>query len=550
MGNGSSTNQNSTTDLTTGNNSYMPPSTTSTTFQAPQNPFNSSANLINSSVSNPEALNNPNSILNANKLFLMYANFNEYQSIFDISSYFQNIYNITINAENNTIVNQHLQNAEASKKNPILNIPKVAFTGNANVDDVYVTLSKSDVDEAMHIFNVCKTLKDKLSKEFASDSQNGQIGDQITSSHSKMHHYMDVIILTLTYYYFTTIQSLIKNKIDSILSQNSEETKKIRRAAMIFSSMWDTPSQTIFNNLSEFIQILFDLIFKEERVINDPLGIDYLKSLGNGNVYNSEFYYSIRTVIIKVLDKSTGNYCQDILKNIKATEGPDVAAYFNKLITDIYIKCSYPFIQYQIISSMMKEYMNKGDFVNTRLGLIAKIYLVLYIISVLSLVIQNFATDGRYSGVNQNDLTSVVSSLNDIMNKLNKYIENMNKIDMNSPNATSDAEIAKILSNLHEMSNNVQNDSKDIMYIQQNIETARLAIRNIMYNLSIIEKKRKNKIIEFWISFSILIILLISCITLLFLKKESIVLYITGITVLLVLLYKLIMLIISIIKKN
>lgn len=536
------------TQLTTGNAYYSP--SPSVPFQVPQNSFSSSINLMNTSVNNPSALNNPNSILNANPLFVLYADFSKYSSVFDITSYFKNSYDISISAEDVAILSQQLQST--GKRNVVLNIPKKAFTGNPITDDVYVTLSKSDVDEAMQIYKVCKALQDKIPREFASDIQNYAIGDQITTSHKKMHHFMDVIITTIAYYYFTSIQSLVKNKITTIIatnSNNTETTVKMQKAAMVFGSMWDTPTQAIFTSLSEFIQKFFDLSFKTRGMISDPQNIEDLKSLGNGDVYNTSAYYHLREFIIKALEKPKGN-CQDILKNIKATEGPDIATYFNKLVTDIYIKTSYPLLQYQFISSMMKQYMEKGDFVNTRLALFAKVNLILYIVSVLSLVIQNFDANGAYTNVNQNELASISTLLNDIMNKLNKYIENMNKIDMTSPNANSDDEIAKIVQRLHEMSNEVKNDSKHIQYIQQNIESSRLAIRNVIYNLTIIEKKRKNKMIEFWIAFSILLLLIVSCITLLFIEKEDIVLYITGLTVFLVLLYKLVLNIISIVKKN
>jgi hypothetical protein len=325
----------------------------------------------------------------------------------------------------------------------------------------------------------------------------------------------------------------------------------MRRAAIIFSSLWDTQTQTIYNNLTELSRLYFDSLFESElkiKDINDPIIINLLSSLGNGDNYTSIIYYSLRDSIAKQLNSSSSG-CANILKNIISSEGPDVSLYFTKLVADIYIKCSYPLLQYQFLSSLMKKYMNKGDFVNTRLGLFAKVHLVLYIVSVLSLVIQNFDQKGNYSSLNRDELVSVASMLNDILYKLNKYLENMNKIDMTS-DTTSDVEISKILSRLHDMSSNVESESRDISVIQSSIESSRLEIRNLIFNISIIEKKKVLRQIEFWISFGILILLLLSCITLLFLDMNKIVLYITGITILLVLLYKLVLMILSFIKKQ
>jgi hypothetical protein len=540
------------TYLTTSPNSYNSSYTGSSSFQSPQNPRNSLHDLVNSSISNPSALDKPNMILDVNPLFIVYADFSKYQDVFDITTYFKNVYDIALSAEDTAIVYQQLQSAKTANKNTVLNIPKKSFTGNPSSDDVYVTLSKSDVDEAMQIYNVCKTLKDKLSKEFVSESQNNRIGDQITRSHKKMQHYMDVIITTITYHYFTVVQGLIKNKLDSLFANNttnSEASQKMRRAAMIFGSMWDTPTQSIFTSLSEFMQAFFSEVFQLKGTVTDPENIHDLKSLGNGDVYNKAAYYMVRDFVAKAIEKRKGN-CQDVIKNIKATEGPDVAAYFNKLVTDVYIKCSYPLLQYIFISSMMKQYMLKGDFVNTRLALFSKVNLILYITSVLSLVIQNFANNGNYATVNQNELSSIATMLNDILSKLNMYIENMNNIDMTSPNANADDEIAKIIQRLREMSNEVQSDSKEIGEIQKSIETSRLAIRNVLYNLTIIESKRKLRLIEFWIAFSVLVLLIVSCVALLLLKQEQIALYVSGLTVLLVLIYKLVIMIISFIKKN
>jgi hypothetical protein len=546
MGNQSSSQNEGSNDI------YVPPTGISN-HQNPKNPFDDSAYTIGSDNS---TLDNTNSLLNANTVFKSYSNFKNYSSFFDVYSYFKNINDISINAEDAGLIATKAQDTTTN----IINVPTIAYTGNSLHDDINITLSKTDTGEELVIYKLCKLIRDNILKEFNLEVKDGQLGDQITNDHYKMHHLMDSIVLTITTYYFNNVQNVLKqeNKINSVIPINGttdDTVKKMRRAAIIFSSLWDAQTQAIYNNISTLSTSFFDLAFSIEgelKDINDPKNLDFISSLGNGDLYNSTSYYMLRDVIARELNSPTASNagCANILNNIRSSEGPDVSLYFTKLISDIYIKCSYPLLQYQFITSLMKEYMKKGDFVNTRLGLFAKIHFVLYLVSILSLVIQNYYQSGSLSSINDDEITSVASMLNDILYKLNKYLENMNKIDMASSDTTSDAEISKILQKLQEMSNNVQSESKDITIIQQSIESARLEIRNLIFNISIIKKKKTLRQVEFWIAFSILMIMLLSSITLLFMDMNKIVLYVVSTTILLVLLYKLVLMIIGLIKKH
>ena len=193
----------------------------------------------------------------------------------------------------------------------------------------------------------------------------------------------------------------------------------------------------------------------------------------------------------------------------------------------------------------MNTYMTNGDFLNTRFGLLAKIYLVTYTVSVLSLSMQEYSNRGKYPEDQQNKLTAATDSLNDVLQKLNQYLININNIDISDSNTTSDQQFAIIVNDLKNLSNKVQSESSQINIIKNTIQSSSLEVRSLLENMKIIDKKLKAKKIEFWMVFSLLFIFIITCVVLIMIEQSLLVIYISAIAILLIILYKLCLLVIS-----
>jgi hypothetical protein len=526
-----------------------------TTYQAPSDPLQTQANFISSQLANDTlSLNKPLNVLKANNLFKIYADFNQYQQIFDMPSYCKQIDTISINCESTADVALQVT-PTALDNNSILTIPQKPFTGVSINDDVNVTLSSSSTtNEFTQIYNICKMIRTNLLNELSSQAVNGVLGDQITTSHTTMKHYMDTIITSFAYNAFHNVQQLINTNIDTIMpidNTNKSTIQNIRTAAIVFGQSYGTNSLIIFNELVSNLQTIIDeIITGLKKDINDSKLVSVIQSLGNGNVYNSATYYAFRAGLIKALNKLTSSSCADAIKSIRATYGADVSNYYNKLIADIFIKCSYPLIQYQFISSILNAYMQNGDFVNTRIGLFSKIYFTYYITALLSLVLTSYKQSGAYNNVNSQDLSDITNMMNDIMGKLNSYLTNMNKINMKSIDSTPDVEISNIVDNLRTMSTDVQNNSSRINNIEGTIQDSRISIRNISSNLQIIDKKLKIVTIELILIIIIFFIITILSILLIAIKQEKYVFFIMGGTIALIILIKVSMLIFSFINKN
>lgn len=525
------------------------------TYQAPNDPLQTQANFISSQLNNDAlSLNKPLSVLNAHRLFNLYADFNKYQEMFDIVNYCNKIDTISINCEANNDV-ALMFTLTALENNSVLTIRKVPFTGVSIQDHIYVTLtSSSNANQHMQIYDICKMIRTNLLEELNSQANNGVLGDQITTSHTTMKHYMDTIVKSFTYNTFLNVQQLINENINRIMpmdNNNKSTIKNIRTAAMLFGQSYGTNSVIIFNELVSNLESLIDqLVTESNKDINDPIMLSILQSLGNGNVYNSASYYYIRIALVGLLQKSTSSSCSNVIKSIRATHGVDVSDYYNKLIADIFIKCSYPLIQYQFISSILNSYMKNGDFVNTRIGLFSKIYFTYYIVSLLSLVLQSYTQSGAYNSVNQEELNNITNMMNDIMGKLNSYLSNMNKINMNSTNVTSDEEISNIVNTLRNMSNDVHDESMKINNIEGTIQNSRVSIRNMTSNLDIIDNKLYIVNIELILVIILFLIITIISIILISIKQEKYTFFIIGGTITLIILIKVSMVIFSFINKN
>lgn len=487
---------------------------------------------------------------NINPLFMLYIDFTKYQTIFNIKNYFQHISSINAKRED-VLVIKTSQTAEAIKTNKIIAPQRIDnFTGLSANDDVYIQLTKSLAGNHEDILNIASLIGTNLLSELSntSDVENDMIMLSITNDHTKMKNYMDIIMSSCAYYYFNNIQGIITQKITTVVP-NASTNNSIRDALRVFGSFLGSQTKVQFSTLVSDFQGFFNKFLKDLGTdINTSFMSDLLQSLGNSDQFNTSFYYAIRKSIIEQL-LSGNNACQSYIKALSQNSNEDVAVYFAKTITDVYLKCSYPLIQYQFINSLISSYMKSGDFLNTRFGLLAKIYLVTYSVSVLSLSMQTYALQNKYGSdtATQQKVTLATDRINDVLQKLNQYLININNIDIADSNTTSDQQFAIIVNSLKDLSNKVQSESSKINIIKNSIQSSSLEVRSLLENMKIIDNKLKAKKIEFWIVFSVLLTFIITCIVLIMIDQSLLVIYISAIAISLVILYKLCLLVISLV---
>lgn len=503
-------------------------------------------NHVNDAYSNYYHTENNYYDANVNPLFMLYTDFTQYQTIFNISNYFEHIYNITAKKETVSTIKQQLT-ADAIKNNsPITVTRSDTFTGLSADDDVYIQLTKDLAGNHEDILNIASLIGSNILSELSttSDVENGMINISIANDHKKMKNYMDIIMSSCAYYYFNNIQGIITQNINTVVP-NASTNNDIRDALRVFGSFLGSQTKIQFSTLVSDFQTFFDGFIKGLGTdIKTSLMSSLLQSLGNTDNLNSAFYYALRKSIIEQL-LSGNNSCQSYIKTLSQNSNSDVAVYFAKTITDVYLKCSYPLIQYQFINSLISTYMKSGDFLNTRFGLLAKIYLVTYTVSVLSLSMQQYANNNKYSYTIQDKVTLATERINDVLQKLNQYLININNIDITDSNTTSDQQFAIIVNDLKNLSNKVQSESSKINIIKNGIQSSSLEVRSLLDNMKIIDKKLKAKKIEFWIVFSVLLTFIITCVILIMIDQSLLVIYISAIAILLVILYKLCLLVIS-----
>ena len=463
---------------------------TNTYSSTPTNNFNH----VNNAYSSYYHTENNYYDANINPLFMLYTDFTQYQTIFNITNYFQHISTIKAKHEDySTILEQLLDINIINENGTIVVVQDDTFTGLSANDDVYIQLNKNIDNNWDDILNISSLIGTNLLSELATsgDVENGMIQLSITNDHKKMKNYMDIIMNSCAYYYFNNIQSIITQNISTIVT-DSTNNNDVRDALRVFGSFLGSQTKIQFSTLVSDFQELFNGLIKGLGTdINTSIMSELLQGLGNTPNFESAFYYSLRRSIAAQL-LNGNNSCQSFIKTLSQNSNSDVAGYFAKIITDVYLKCSYPLIQYQFIISLMNTYMTNGDFLNTRFGLLAKIYLVIYTVSVLSLSMQEYSNKGKYPEDQQNKLTAATDSLNDVLQKLNQYLININNIDISDSNTTSDQQFAIILNDLKNLSNKVQSESSQINVIKNTIkDTLKHYMNNsknnifIRYNINI-----------------------------------------------------------------
>ena len=163
-----------------------------TNTYSPTPPSTNNFNHVNNAYSSYYHTENNYYDTNINPLFMLYTDFTQYETIFNITNYFQHISNIKAQHEYNSTIKQQLQDISIINENgPIIVEKSDIFTGLSANDDVYISLIKDVNGNWNDILNISSLIGTNLILELGTtnDVENGMINLSITNDHIKMKNY-------------------------------------------------------------------------------------------------------------------------------------------------------------------------------------------------------------------------------------------------------------------------------------------------------------------------------------------------------------------------
>jgi hypothetical protein len=367
----------------------------------------------------------------------------------------------------------------------------------------------------------------------------GKTSPDINKTHDDMNKYMRDILGAIGKVFFDISLNKIKNTAKNTTNPYDE-------SRWVFANLAESKKIILLDHLAEATK--FTLNKKIETKITDDLifnslsttkpdqrkyiPVSYLDDLHIGN-FKGPLYYALRTETVKNITE---------LEKVFKSSNSNTKNYFVQQAVDLYIKTCYPVIIYDYIDCMLNLYTKYGDFVNSRIALLAKVMFTYYIMKIVS---ELYSQSGTITDANSNLLSQIIS-------KLSHYLQNINNIDMTYKNTNM---MKTIVGNLHDTSSKVVDKNTELQKIKEDIKNNQISLRNILANANDLNEQYKVKLVENIILICLLITVLVVCTTLLMLKSETnkfqlIVTYIVGCVAIALLIYYVIVLVAKLIKNS
>ena len=439
-------------------------------------------------------------------------------------------------------------NIDASTNNqPVVNINTTnIFTGDIDRTDINVVIETTNDNNSVIEFKIKvinnihqrisylgKTLLKKPS--YTSKTLQTLFG---SLSHLEFDNYLyEINTAVATVYFRETFEKISTNEVETVLPLglteeqvlSIEEGDRIRLTAIanlrLISVPWKfDPLMLTMRHAS--LKTLYHIInntpsFKASEFIR---AYSSRNAMTNGDFI--KFYYRYRTLMYDYFK---------IDKSIIHEEDNKIDLFMRKLLVDIYIKACYPLIHYDMIDILMKRYMSYGDFVNARFALLAKCLFSFQLVNEL------------ITGVPDNNIPNTIRV--DFSTNIIAYIQRNNRGDINSTGTTED-KLKQIVTDLHEMSNSVVDNSSFMRILGQAIQQNQLSMRSLITALEEQKKDLQKYYLEYYIVISLLLILILVCGLLYYFEIYEYGMITAVVFFICVLLYKLVMMIMSFIQNN
>jgi hypothetical protein len=317
--------------------------------------------------------------------------------------------------------------------------------------------------------------------------------------------------------YHTNMNEYMKNVITTVCSRRFKDS--ITKLSTVYSNLIKQNQQnniTKPTNLLDALQVLvgvsstrMDMIMlavdnqcaKSLRNILTPIQNPPINIMSDFNVnFVRPLYYLVRTDIVSNLILPQGII--PVLSN-------EETIYLYKIIADAYIKACYPLLHYGFIDYLLQKYTAVGDFVNTRIALLAK---VLFTYAFVDYINTNVAP---------NDSTDTALTMKGVIDKiittLNNYLIDLNNIDVSSSAGVN--KMSDIIKEVHQMSNVVVDKAQTVEEVKGQISNNQIVLRNLIVNHERAHNTLKWTRRRFWFQFFILLTVVLAGAVLLLINK-------------------------------
>ena len=412
-------------------------------------------------------------------------------SVFDsdinIEGFLKNVTAITINQQDAMVVANYvgkLTDADTGATAPTITStapPKssVAFEDNASNNDIYMTVTRAN--------NIDEDMLQKIVNEIVSST----IVVDIAKNHIAFRDFLYDIIEDTTKFIFMQAGTRLFEFVRA-LPESDSRYLFLGDPASQFSNLRSGRNSTLMAQLKSACVLAMKDVFVESPTSITSLD---MKDMGIGSTkYNRKFYYDLRDRMATKLD------VRQVYNNVNNNQ----ILYFKKMAVELFLKTAYPCVHMIYLQTLISYYGDKGDFVNVRIMMLASIYYVFYTLKRL-VTVSNALPNTSVGKIT----TFQASRLNTIIQILNDYLTNNNKIRVDST-STPNEEMKKLIIELHDLSKDVTNSNGVIQVLKRSIMNQQLAMRNMLFNLEVIRKRYWWATFEFWTIFTLIIVFIIA----------------------------------------
>jgi hypothetical protein len=205
--------------------------------------------------------------------------------------------------------------------------------------------------------------------------------------------------------------------------------------------------------------------------------------IGNMAPFSAPINFKLRDAIYKKV----------VIREIKEKDD-NTYKYAKRLLTEMYIIAFFPYIHLLYITEMLKRFKQVGDFVNMRVAVLTK---VMFAVNTLYAVYNK----GKELNI-QNDQSMYIKQL---LDGLQKYAAKLSRVDFINERLG----LGDVLVELHEKSNKVIEQSENVDELKTKIAQNQLEIRNLLSNVTSVDKEYRRRKIEFALVLTFLIMLIL-----------------------------------------
>lgn len=351
----------------------------------------------------------------------------------------------------------------------------------------------------------------------------------ITKDHKKFRDFLFAIMENFTKCQLYVSKTILGAALDIVINGDNNKYNFLENVSVEVGKLSLSKTSILIDILHKSCTKAFKELLEKSVILNSNDIIDL--SIGGSSSFSSKLYYKLRSSMISNVDVTP----------IYQTDDTNLLLLYKKYVVDMFIKTCYPLVQLIYMESMLLVKMKKGDYVNVRVIVLAMAYYVYYTLKKLIVINSN---------MNNNDKISVTqeNAIGTMMQNIVTYIENNTKADINATSA-NDA-MKKIVVDLHDLSGQVVRSNKTIQDVKNQISDNQLAMRNVLFNISIKRKSYERASLEFYISLVILLVFIITNTLLLSFELGDIVYIVCGVMSLIIVMYLTTMMFILFMKSN